>query len=101
MMEAPKVGQKITGAAFRDAIHVAIAPVTAADTLEPGQHVGLDGEGKATGKSTTYIGITDPFLQERVYPGEMFWLFIYPNTVTSLRHAWVHPAFKVKVPGVK
>lgn len=90
-MTAPEVGKLISEKAFRDAIHVAIAPVTAGVRLFPGQHVGLkNGEAHVDGP---LIGVVDPFLTKQVQPGEMFWLFLYPNTVTSLRHAWTHPAF--------
>lgn len=34
------------------------------------------------------VGIVDPFLRESVQPSQRFWLFLYPNTVTSLRHEW-------------
>lgn len=67
----------------RDAVHVAIAPVTALERLEPGQHVGLDGS-----SSHPHVGVVDPFLTSPVEVGQRFWLCMYPNTVTGIRHIW-------------
>jgi hypothetical protein len=89
----------------RDAIHLAVLPVTAGANLRPGQHVRLDKEGLAVafyeGESETpAIGIVDPFLKSAVTngyehgpvkPGDRFWLVIYPRVITSLRHVWTHP----------
>jgi hypothetical protein len=91
------IGKLITSDAHRDAIHVAVAPVTAAQELQPGQHVGLRGDGRALATEHP-IGIVDPFLHERVPEGQRFWLFLYPGTITSLRHVWTHPAFRPRVP---
>lgn len=81
----------------RDAIHIAVAPVIAVEGLMPGQHIALTGEGQETvGLGTDErpaIGIVDPFLKFPIRPGERFWMFLYPNTITSLRHEWSHPAF--------
>jgi hypothetical protein len=93
-MHEVKLGKLIDETGQRDAIHVAIAPVVANESLEPGQHVGLNEEGKATNKTENPIGIVDPFLKERVPKGFRFYLCLYPNTVTSLRHHWSHYAFK-------
>lgn len=90
----------------RDAIHLAVLPVTAGSKLEPGDHVCLDGEGFAVrfygGESKTpAIGIVDPFIVKvyrngvsygTIKPGDRFWLVIYPRVITSLRHVWTHPA---------
>ena len=86
------VGKIITTPQERDAIHIAVAPMTAAELLSPGQHVGLTHDG-AAGFSDEPIGVVDPFLKTVVRKGQKFWLFLYPNTITSLRHEWIHPAF--------
>lgn len=75
----------------RDAIHLAVEPVIAAERLFPGQHIGfVDG---GVGTSTNPLGIVDPFLSGVVNPGQRFWMVIYPRTITALRHVWEHPAF--------
>jgi hypothetical protein len=104
MREGPRIGQLITdGDRRRDAIHIAIAPVMAAVQLAPGQHVGLVQEGdlELVGPCDRNIGIVDPFLAEGVEPGQRFWLFIYPGTVTGLRHVWTHPAFTAAAAAVR
>src|SRR5262249_45454600 len=95
--KVPNLGEAPDEDARRDAVHIAVAPVVAAARLQPGQHVELrqDGRGQPGDKP---VGIVDPFLTDSVLPGERFWLFLYPGTITSLRHVWTHPAFKVKVP---
>jgi hypothetical protein len=40
----------------------------------------------------------DPFLADPVQPGQMFWLFLYPQTITGLRHVWEHLAFRARLP---
>lgn len=87
-----QLGQIIDATAERDAIHVAVAPMVAAERLSPGQHVGIV-NGEASGKAAQLLGIVDPFLPGPAFKGERFWMFLYPNTITSLRHDWTHPAF--------
>lgn len=96
-MNEPKLGELITCDAQRDAIHIAIAPVTSAMFLRPGEDVCFCDDGRAQlahKTSKPAIGIVDPFLTQPVKEGERFWLFLYPRTITSLRHDWTHPAFQ-------
>lgn len=86
MDTAQKIGKLITEEENRDAIHVAVLPVTATTKLLPGEPVGQDGDRDFP------IGIVDPFLTKPVLKGQKFWLFLYPGTITSLRHDWTHPA---------
>ncbi len=92
----PTLGKLITGNEQRDAIHIAVAPVIATERLSPGQHIKF-----SNGVDITYvcadivnaIGIVDPFLTGTVNKGDHFWMFLFPQTITSLRHDWTHPAF--------
>lgn len=80
--------------AKRDAVHVAIAPVVADQRLAPGQRVGfVDDARTSVGVCPKPLGIVDPFLGRPVEKGERFYLVLFPNTITSLRHDWTHPAF--------
>jgi hypothetical protein len=77
--------------AERDAVHVAIIPVMAGESLFPGQEVGIE-DGFARRRARPLIGIVDPFLKSRVRDGESCWVLLYPGTITSIRHDWTHPA---------
>lgn len=98
MDNPPKVGEIIRGEAHRDAIHVAVAPMVAAHELQPGDHVSFIGLGDTNkmGRGDAPIGIVDPFLRNPVRAGETFYLFLYPGTITSLRHEWTHPVIQAR-----
>lgn len=92
------LGTILRGKEERDAIHLAIAPVTAAEKLYPGQHVGfIEGSTNIVSADRPLIGIVDPFLKVPVFQDHRFWLMLYPNTITGLRHEWAHPAFVAEV----
>lgn len=77
----------------RDAIHLAVEPVTAGEKLYPGDHVTIkDGIAMEApiGKGQ---GVVDPFLPDVVRQGQLFWFVMYPRQVHSLRHVWTHPDF--------
>jgi hypothetical protein len=90
--------QEMTG---RDAVHVAVIAVTAAGNVWAGGDVGVqltDDGWIASRNLTPHIGIADPFIKKSIEDGQKFWLFLYPRTITSLAHAWTHPAFPEKDP---
>lgn len=96
MSHNPPIGQIITTPQERDAIHFALAPVTASERLEPGQRIGFAQKGNCdlvchAGNDIKAVGIVDPFLEGPVFKGERFFLFLLPGTVTSMRHSWGHP----------
>lgn len=77
----------------RDAVHIAVAPVVAAEPLERGAHIGLLLDGTASVAAIIKVGIVDPYLQRSVKKSETFYVFLYPGSITSLTHHWSHPAF--------
>lgn len=90
----PNIGHLTDGKHGRDAIHIAVCPMIATERLGPGQKVGLVSATEA-GPTDDPVGIVDPFLETAVEKGQTFWLFLFPNTITSLKHQWTHPAFEV------
>lgn len=91
MSEQPPIGTVNFDWTGRDAIHVAIVPTVAPERLFPGQHV------NANGFRHYPVGIVDPYLTVPVEAGQTFFLFLYPGSVTSLRHVWTHPQFQPEV----
>lgn len=96
MSESLGLGKIITTKQYRDAVHIAVAPVTAGERLHPGEPIGF------VERDTTVvlgvpdcdsIGIVDPFLKDAVEKGQQFWMYLYPGSITSLRHEWTHDAF--------
>lgn len=87
------LGTFITANEKRDAIHIAVAPVKASQSLNPGEHITVrDGVAYAT-RIGEGLGIVDPYLPRMVNKGEYFWFLMYPRTIKSLRHVWSHPHF--------
>ncbi len=91
------IGRIIDQERHRDAIHIAVAPMEALVDLKPGEQVAIH-EGKAISAYVgSAVGIVDPYLVRTVLPGQVFYVFLFPGTITALRLEWVHPAFD-KVP---
>lgn len=87
----------------RDAIHVAVIPMLAAEVLAPGTPIGFarSGDTVSVGARTRKVlGIVDPFLDRLVQPGELFYMLLLPNTATNLRHQWSHPDIPDPEPAV-
>ena len=81
----------------RDAIHVAVAEVVTKQAMKPGERVRFVAPGNVTdvirADDHNAVGIIDPFLLGKTYEGARCWLFLFPGSITSLRHDWTHPAF--------
>ena len=97
MTELP-LGKLIDANQKRDAVHVAVAPVVASERMFPGDRIlfveGSTEKVRLVCMEETGIGIVDPFLNQKVREGDRFFLWLYPGTITSLRHDWTHPAFE-------
>lgn len=104
MNYVPNLGETPGADARRDAVHVPVIPLTAGETLRPGDffHVCQGLAYQANAGVEEAVGYVDPLLRRRgvqfIPGGGRFWGCILPNTVTSLRHVWTHPAFQTKLP---
>lgn len=93
------VGKLVEGDPGRDAIHIAVVPMVSGSNmpLYPGSPVKfMDGDQTKvvySPEKDSRIGVVDPYLDRHVLVGERFWLFMYPATITSLKHRWVSPSF--------
>lgn len=86
------IGRLVRDDQQRDAIHVAVAPMKARVSMQPGQRVDVAGD-EAFPTDGRGVGIVDPFLGGAVPTGARCFIFLHPNTVTGMRHQWAHPAF--------
>lgn len=98
-MSNPNLGELCSESSQKDAIHIAVVPVTAGQYLKPGDHIFLGVGGLAysqdnkTRNGAPLVGIVDPFLRGQIDQGATFWMMLYPGTITGLRHDWYHPSF--------
>lgn len=93
MSTETKLGTPPPTDAGRDAVHVAVVPMTAAADMDPGTVVCEAGIPVFPGSRRRGVGVVDPFRLTPVARGERYWLCLYPGTITGLRHVWTHPAF--------
>jgi hypothetical protein len=96
------LGKLLDADAKKDATHVAVAPVIVGDhSLSPGVHVAVVCGYANAAPRAACVGIIDPFLPRPASPGDRVWVFMYPKSITDLRHDWSHPAFPDEVPRVE
>lgn len=77
----------------RDAVHVAVNPITATQRLRRGQRIKVVNvvETIPSKADEDYTGIVDPYLDKPVVnEGETFYLWLKPGSITSLVHSWTH-----------
>lgn len=78
----------------RDAVHFALFPAVAGQDLTRANVVYMEGGvAHCFNPARKSVGIVDPFLMHGVKKGEKFWVFLFPNTISGLRHVWSHPDF--------
>lgn len=80
----------------RDAVHVAVISCAMDPKLKRGTHVVIDHGliARRPKVDESPVGIVDPFLTEG-YEGSRVWVYLYPNTITGLKHEWSHPTLDV------
>lgn len=105
LMNETKLGTYPIDINHRDAVHVAVFVATSKQTLEAGDMVALSVMGNnevyRTNDKSKAIGIVDPFMvkvrndwmDRYLDAGQLFYVLLFPGTVTGMVHRWNHPAF--------
>lgn len=90
------LGTKPEDNGIRDAVHVPVISAIAHTSLARGIYIGIiEKEGKIISDFENPIGIVDPFYPTPIVTiYDEFWICLYPQTITSLRHVWEHPVLK-------
>jgi hypothetical protein len=83
--------------AIKDAIHVAIVSVRAAQLIEPGQRCGLNQYNEAVPDSKG-PGVANPFAKQRYVRGEVLWLLMDQKEIPNVQHMWAHPTIAFDAP---
>lgn len=91
------LGKKPETLGVKDAIHVAIVSVRAAELLQPGQRCTMNEHNEAVA-SPKGEGVVDPFLKHPVYRGQPFQLLLDQTEVPNVRHEWDHPIVSFAAP---
>lgn len=81
----------------KDAIHVAIVSVRAAEMLTPGQRCSMNEFSEAVANEKGE-GVVDPFLRGNVSRGENFQLLLDQTEIPNVRHVWEHPKVSFAAP---
>lgn len=89
----------------RDAVHIAVVPVTAGEDLRPGEKLRVTFDSLLSSEyvvmngdyNEDYIGRADPFIEGwQIKKGAKFWMWLRPGTITGLKHVWTHPTLDGK-----
>lgn len=83
---------------MKDAVHVAIVSVRAAEAMEPGTKCSMNADGEAETNNSKSIGVADPFLKKTILRGDYFNLVLNPDVVDNVTHVWDHPKFSFAPP---
>jgi len=96
------VGKILVGEHHKDAIHIPVMPVFADEIIVPGAKLAKSENPKKQGfrvktafHPSDAIGICDPYLRTSTRIDDQFLMFLFPGTVTNLRHDWTHPNIKL------
>lgn len=81
----------------KDAVHVAIVAVRAAELIKPGQRCTLN-EHREGVPHENGIGVADPFLKKNIERGQPFWFLLDGDEVPNVRHVWEHPTADFSAP---